>query len=111
MLLKQYKKELTILAIQLLMFYLYPLYAIRAAGPMGMVFLLLASTMLLSAVLAVISNHAVRFLYPVVAAVVFIPSVWIYYNESALVHSLWYFVTSLVGIGLGTVVRIVLKSH
>ena len=34
----------------------------------------------------------------------FIPSVFIYYNESALIHSVWYFVVSVVGTAIGTVI-------
>ena len=75
--------------LQLFMFYIFPLFA----GPtdaMGMVFLIVVATFLLSFVLGAISNRKGKFLYPLAIAVLFIPSVFIYYNESALVYSLWY---------------------
>ena len=33
----------------------------------------------------------------------FIPSVFIYYNESALIHSLWYFISSGTGMIVGSI--------
>ena len=106
MLLKRYKKELIILTIQLLMFYVYPVFAMF---PMGMVLMILTVTLLLSAVLGCISGNRIKFLYPVAVALLFIPSVWIYYNESALVHALWYLVVSAVGLLLGIAVRRIFK--
>lgn len=101
---KKFAKEIVILFIQLLMFYVFPLFA----GPtdaIGMVLLILLSTVLLSYVLGTASSNKVKYLYPVVIAVLFIPSVFIYYNGSALVHALWYLVTSSVGLLAGISVR------
>ena len=95
-----------ILLIQLFMFYIFPLFA----GPtdaIGMVISILLSTLLLSIVLASISNKKMKYLYPMVVSILFIPSVFIYYNESALVHSLWYLVVSTIGILFGTLIRFV----
>jgi len=97
---KKYIKELIILTIQLFMFYIFPLFA----GPtdaMGMVLLILLSTFILSTVIGAFSKEKLSCLYPLIIAILFIPSVFIYYNESALVHSVWYFVDSLLGIVLG----------
>ena len=90
-------KEMVVLLIQLFMFYVFPLFA----GPtdaMGMVFLIILATILLSIVLGVLSNKKIKYLYPVVIAVLFIPSVFIYYNESAMIHSVWYLVVSTIGL-------------
>ena len=97
-----------ILLIQLFMFYIFPLFA----GPtdaIGMVILILLSTLLLSMILASISDKKVKYLYPIVISILFIPSVFIYYNESALVHSLWYLVISIIGILFGTLIRFVVN--
>lgn len=99
---KKYVKEIIILLIQLLIFYMLPLLA----GPtdaMGMVFLILLSTFVLSILIGGISNEKVKYLYPVVIAMLFIPSVFIYYNESAFIHSVWYFVVSTIGMLIGTI--------
>ena len=101
---KKYLKEIVILIIQLFMFYIFPLFA----GPtdvMGMVFLIIVATLVLSMVIGSISNEKVKYLYPIIVAVVFVPSVYIYYNESAMIHSVWYFVVSTVGLLVGAIVH------
>ena len=101
---KKYLKEIVILIIQLFMFYIFPLFA----GPtdvMGMVFLIILATLVLSMVIGSISNEKVKCLYPIIVAVVFVPSVYIYYNESAMIHSVWYFVVSTVGLLVGAIVH------
>ena len=95
-----------ILLIQLFMFYIFPLFA----GPtdaIGMVILILLSTLLLSIVLASISNKKMKYLYPMVVSILFIPSVFIYYNKSALIHSIWYLVISSVGMIIGLIINFI----
>lgn len=106
---KKYIKEITVLIIQLFMFYIFPLFA----GPtdaMGMVFLIIAATVLLSLVLGIISGNKIKFIYPAVIAVLFIPSVFIHYNESALIHSVWYLTVSAVGLLLGALIRLLIRK-
>lgn len=96
---KRYYKFLGLLLLQLFMFYVFPMFA----GPtdaMGMVFIIIISTFILGFINGFLSNK-IKYLYPVITSILFIPSVFIYYNESALVHSLWYFVVSLIGLSLG----------
>ena len=103
---RKYLKEIVIFVFQFLMFYVFPLFA----GPtdaMGMVILILLGTMVLSFVLGLCSNQKIKFLYPAVAVFVFLPSVWIYYNESALVHSLWYLVLSSGGLLIGSGINMI----
>lgn len=103
---KKYWKELLALILQLFMFYIFPLFA----GPtdaMGMVFLILLSAILLGLVLGIVSKEWVKFLFPVAIALVFIPSVFIYYNESALIHALWYLVVSSAGLLVGAGIRLI----
>ena len=98
-----------ILLIQLFMFYIFPLFS----GPtdaIGMVILILLSTLLLSMILASISNKKIKYLYPIVISILFIPSVFIYYNESALVHSLWYLVVSTIGMLFGMLIRFIVNK-
>lgn len=100
---KKYLKEIIILIIQLFMFYIFPLFA----GPtdaMGMVFLILITTFLLSIIITSISNNKVKYFYPLVISLLFIPSVFIYYNESALIHSVWYLIDSTIGLLIGLVI-------
>ena len=102
---KRYAKELIVFVLQLCMFYISPLFA----GPtdaIGMVLLIVLATLLLSLVIGVASKSKVKYLYPVVAAVTFIPSVFIYYNESALIHSVWYLVVSALGLAVGSLINV-----
>ena len=103
---KRYLKEIIILLLQLFMFYIFPLFA----GPtdmMGVVLLIILSTFLLSFVLGCISKERIKYLYPVIISILFIPSVFIYYNESALIHSIWYLVISSVGMIIGLIINFI----
>ncbi len=97
---KKHIKEIVILIIQLLMFYLYPLLG-TINNPFGMVLMISIVTFILSVILGYKLQEKIKYLYPIIISILFIPSVFIYYNESALVHSLWYLVISFIGIGLG----------
>ena len=106
---KKYIKEIIILFLQLIVFYIIPLFA----GPtdaMGMVFLIIISTLVLSFVLGIISGNNLKFLYPVAVSLLFIPSVFIYYNQTALIHSVWYLVVSAVGLAVGAIINIILSK-
>lgn len=106
---KKYLKEIIILIIQIFMFYIFPLFA----GPtdaMGMVFLILVTTFILSIILASISKEKTKYFYPILVSIIFIPSVFIHYNSSALIHSLWYLVISIIGMLIGTIVNKLVKK-
>ena len=100
---KRYTKEIIILIFQMFMFYIFPLFA----GPtdaMGMVLLIWLSTIILSMVMASVSSQKIKYIYPLIMAILFIPSVFIYYNESALVHSVWYLCSGYIGCIVGLVI-------
>ena len=98
---KRYIKELAILTVQLFLFYLLPLFA----GPtdaMGMVFLIILGTLTLSLALGAVSRSPFKWGYPALCAVLFLPSIPLYYNFSALIHAVWYLVIAAVGLLLGS---------
>ena len=98
---KRYIKELAILTVQLFLFYLLPLFA----GPtdaMGMVFLIILGTFTLSLVLGAVSRSPFKWGYPALCAVLFLPSIPLYYNFSALIHAAWYLVIAAGGLLLGS---------
>lgn len=106
---KYYRKELILLTIQLLMFYLFPL----AAGPtdmLGMVVILLSSSLILSVLMGILSEHKIKFAFPPVTALIFLPSVFIHYNTTALTHCMWYLIVSLIGLCIGCIVRAFIKK-
>lgn len=100
---KRFWKEIIILLIQLFMFYIFPLFA----GPtdaIGMVFLILVATFILSIIMASISKEKGKYFYPIIISLLFIPSVFIYYNDSALIHTVWYLVDSVIGSLIGIII-------
>ncbi len=100
---KKIWKEIIILLIQLFMFYIFPLFA----GPtdtMGMVFLILIVTFILSIIFASVSKEKWKYFYPIIISILFVPSVFIYYNESALIHTVWYLVDSAIGLLIGIII-------
>lgn len=101
---KRYAKELLILVLQLLLFYVLPLFA----GPtdaMGMVFLIILGTFTLALILGMICPPTVKWAFPPVAALLFMPSIPLYYNFSAMVHVTWYFAVATAGLLVGSALR------
>lgn len=97
---EHYQKEIIILTLQALLFYIIPLFA-GLGDEMDLVVLLILATFLLSVTLGAISDKKIRFLYPFAVGILFIPSVFIYYNSTALIYIAWYLVISAVGIVMG----------
>ena len=106
---KRYLKEIIILVIQLFMFYIYPLFAL-SIDPIGMVILILLATFILSLLIGSFSKQKIKYLYPIITAILFIPSVFIYYNESALVHSLWYLIDGYIGLTIGMLIQKIVQK-
>ena len=103
---KKHLTEIIIFAIQLFMFYIFPMFT----GPtevIAMVLIMLAMTLIVSFMLGIMSSCILKYLYPFVIAILFLPTIPIYYNISALVHSLWYFVLSASGLIIGGLIRLI----
>lgn len=106
---KKYFKEAIIVLLQLFMFYIFPSFA----GPtdvMGMVVLIIVATFILSLLLGIMSKSGFKYFYPALIAVLFVPSVFIYYNDSALIHAVWYLVISSAGLLSGTLINLVIRK-
>jgi len=104
---KNYIKEIIILIIQLFIFYVYPLFVGEA---MEMVFFIWISTIILGLLIRLISANKIKYLYPIVISILFIPSIFIYYNSSALIHSVWYLVSSGIGMLIGSIIHLFIKK-
>ena len=101
---KKFRKELLILALQIFLYYIFPLFA----GPtdaMGMVFVIIVGTFALGYFFALASRWKWMWCWPAVVSVLFAPTVLIYYNSSAWVHVLWYLVLSAAGMLFGLLIR------
>lgn len=104
----KYIKEIIILLLQVFMFYIFPLFA----GPtdmMGLVLLLILSTLILSILLMIISDKRIKYSYPVIVSILFGPTILIYYNSSAVIHIIWYFIVSLIGAVIGLIINKLIK--
>lgn len=99
---KKYLREIIISLLQMFVFLLLP-KILGNIGALGMVFLLFIITFILSIIFGIISKNKIKYVYPIFTALTFIPTIWIYYNESALIHSLWYLVISSVGLVIGII--------
>ncbi|MBQ3137542.1 MAG: hypothetical protein IJB74_08705 [Clostridia bacterium] len=106
---KKYIKELIIWFIQLFMFYIFPFFGGPTDG-MGIVVVLIFSTFILSLLMGTLSELKAKYSHPLSVAVVFIPTVMLHYNESALIHSVWYLVISAVGVAVGSLIRLAVKK-
>lgn len=100
----RHRKEIALFVIQLLILYIPPFLS-GADEVIGMVLWMLILTGILSCIQGMIADRGVKYLHPFATALLFIPSVFIYYNQSALIHALWYFCISMIGILLGTSLR------
>ncbi len=107
---KKLIKEIIILALQLFMFYLFPLFA-GQTDVIGMVFLIIIVTFLLSVILGLISKNKIKYFYPIVTAISFMPTILIYYNNSAFIHTYWYLVISAIGLVVGTTVNKIINRN
>jgi len=106
---KRYAKEIAAILLQAALFYILPLFA----GPtdaIGMVFLIIVGTFGLALLLGMLSGRWCKWLYPPLTSLIFLPSVPIYYNESAVVHAMWYLVVSAIGMAVGGVIRIIIRK-
>ena len=105
---KRYRIECILLGLQICLFYIFPL----SAGPtdaMGMVFLIIVGTFLIACFLGMLSRLKWKWAWPVLAALLFLPTVPIYYNATAAVHAIWYLVISGVGLIFGWIMRKLFK--
>ena len=60
---KKFMKEITLFIIQLLIFYLFPLFA-KQIDAIGMVLFLITATFVLSALMGIISTNKIKYFYP-----------------------------------------------
>ena len=101
---KKFRKELLVFALQIFLFYIFPLFA----GPtdaMGMIFVLIVGTFVLGYFFALLSRWKMMWCWPGIVSLLFAPTILIYYNSSAWIHVLWYLVLSAAGMALGLLIR------
>lgn len=93
---KNYYKEIIILILQLMTFYLLPIIALNISKD-AIVLAILFSPLI---TLGIISKIKIKYIYPIIVAVIYIPSVFIIYDDSALIYTIFHFIASVLGIGI-----------
>ena len=103
---KKYSKEIIVFVFQVMVFYLIPFTAGPTDG-LGLVVVLWFATLLLSIVFGLVSQKKRKIIYPFVVAIVFIPTVFIHYNYTAFGHVIWYLIDSYLGVGIGSLIKMI----
>ena len=90
-----------------LIYYLLPAPFLQAGGPAW--FLLLGINPLVCLISGLVFGLICGLkksviLHPIIAGLAFIPSIYIYYNDSAVVYLAFYAVISVIGIGIGWII-------
>lgn len=107
---KKYLKEVIAFILLLVVFYILPLFRWNEQ-PIGSILFLLVLSSILSLIIGCISAEKIKYLYPVACAVLFIPTVFIYYNSSAFIYVLFIFVGSAIGLLIGMFIRWIVKKQ
>lgn len=84
---KKYFEEIIIFLLQLAIFYIFPTFATEN-NPMGIMVIILMATFITSLAFGGISQKRIRYYYPVIIAIFFIPTVYVYNVGFEVLHSL-----------------------
>jgi hypothetical protein len=107
----KYFKEIIILIIQLLLFYILPLIAnnISKDTMVVTIFLNILLTFILSIILCCISQKRIKYFYPIIVFVIFIPSGFIHYNQfdAVMIYATCHLVASLIVTGVTGIVNLI----
>lgn len=99
-----------ILFIQLLLFYLLPMFFLKF-NHMGTILLNMLLAFFLSIIFGYKSNLKNKAFYPMIVSLLFIPSVFIFYNKFVLIHSAWYLFITAIGVGIGSITKSLFEEN
>lgn len=102
---KRYANALLPVIGQIALFYLFPLCA-KPLGAIAAVVLMLAGTLIPAGLIGWLIKSPLRFAWPPAVALLFLPTIPLYYNHTALIHALLYFVLAFAGVGMGALLRL-----
>lgn len=95
------KKLLPYLVVNLLTFYILPII-IRDTGTGMLILIIIIPLITLMTSLLYGLKNSFEWLYPLLVMAIFLPSIFIYYNESALIYTLIYGGLSFLGSFIGS---------
>ena len=103
---KKYLKEIIISLIEIALLYLFPLAPLGKTD--GHIILLLVFTLIVGIVGTAISDKKIKFLFPVFATVMLVPTMFIYYAPRVYGNIFWMFVFSVLSVIIGQFIRLVI---
>ena len=106
---RRYKWEGIILLLQAVVFYGIPL-CLLDRDSIGTVLAMVVSTLLLAICLGLLSHSRLRWAYPLLCAVLYLPSVVLFYHQESSVYVIWYFLMSGLGLLMGSMVASFLEK-
>ena len=102
---KKYVKEIVIASIELALLYLFPLI------PMGNkdahIILIMAMTLIVGIIGVAISNKKIKFVFPVFATVMVVPTMFMYYEPRVYGNIFWMFVFATLAVIIGEILRLI----
>ena len=102
---KKYLKELIVAGIEIAFLYLFPLI------PMGNrdahIILLLVITLIVGMVGVAISDKKIKFLFPVFATIMVVPTMFMYYEPRVYGNIFWMLVFSTLAVIIGELLRLI----
>jgi hypothetical protein len=102
---KKYLKELIIAGFELALIFLFPLI------PMGNkdahIILIMAMTLILGIIGIAISNKKIKFLFPIFATVLVVPTMFMYYEPRVYGNIFWMFVFATLSVIIGELLRLI----
>ncbi len=102
-------KESVVIFIQLLVFYVLPLFTPKGQE-MGLILFVVVATLILSSIFGFISNNKLKYFYPIFISVLFIPSIFIYYNDSAFIYVFWHLLEAYLGLLIGVGIKFLITN-
>ena len=95
---------ISILIVQLLVFYVLPIFAMEHKSSNGMIIIVILATFMLALGIGGISKNRIKYYYPIITALVFIPAIYVYSTEFVLVHTLYLLADAFLGVLIGHVI-------
>ena len=102
-------KESVVIFIQLLVFYVLPLFTPKGQE-MGLILFVVVATLILSSIFGFISNNKLKYFYPIFISVLFIPSIFIYYNDSAFIYVFCHLLEAYLGLLIGVGIKFLITN-
>lgn len=100
---RKYFVEIVIFILQLVVFYVFPMAAVDN-GAKGMIVLIVLATFMAAAGFGGISKYKIKYYYPILTSVLFIPAVYIYNTEFNFIDVLWCLVSAFLGVLIGDII-------